>query len=66
MKTMNFLGTTALAGALVLGLAATPAVAGAVADFYQGKRITFYVGSSPGAVSAASVNSAATILARKA
>ncbi len=48
MKTMNILGTTALAGALVLGLAATPAVAQSVADFYKGKRITMYVGSSPG------------------
>jgi tripartite-type tricarboxylate transporter receptor subunit TctC len=38
----------ALIGALVLGLAATPAVAGSVADFYKGKRITLYVGSSPG------------------
>ena len=66
MKTMKMLGATALAGALVLGLAATPAVADAVADFYKGKRIIMYVGSSPGAVSAASVNSAATSLARKA
>ena len=48
MKTMKMLGATALAGALVLGLAATPAVADAVADFYKGKRIIMYVGSSPG------------------
>ncbi|MCH9053489.1 MAG: hypothetical protein IIA72_20930 [Proteobacteria bacterium] len=48
MKTTKILGSMALAGALVLGLAATPAVAGAVADFYKGKRITMYVGSSPG------------------
>ncbi len=48
MKTTKILGFTALAGALVLGLATTPALAGAVADFYKGKRITMYVGSSPG------------------
>ena len=36
MKTTKILGAMALAGALVLGLAATPAVAGAVADFYKG------------------------------
>ncbi len=48
MKTTKILGAMALAGALVLGLAATPAVAESVADFYKGKRITMYVGSSPG------------------
>ena len=48
MKTTKILGSTALAGALVLGLAATPAVAQSVADFYKGKRIIMYVGSSPG------------------
>ena len=48
MKTTKFIGAMASAGALVLGLAATPVVAGAVADFYQDKRITMYVGSSPG------------------
>ena len=48
MKTTKILGSMALAGALVLGLAATPSVAGSVADFYKGKRITMYVGSSPG------------------
>ena len=48
MKTTKILGSVALGGALVLGLAATPAVAESVAEFYKDKRITMYVGSSPG------------------
>ncbi|MDP6173169.1 MAG: hypothetical protein QGF09_03265, partial [Rhodospirillales bacterium] len=48
MKAMKMFGLLGLAGLATGLLTGTPALADSVADFYKGKRITVWVGYSPG------------------